>query len=239
MSHSARTDSRSVLFRICAAAGIGGALITFVFGILHPKGTADVGSVSEWMTRVSESDVWILVHFMLAWASVLILVAIVGIAHSYEGDTSSAWARVGLLVAAVTTAIGVMTFLIDGAVVKHIADRWILNPDDPVISGAARLATEIGFILVAGLQLTTGMVAFIFGIAGLAASSRPHWLPWLALLTAFVAIITGSTHYLFGASTWAVNASYVSNGLFAIWVLAMSRQMWRGVSTPAMDARGG
>jgi hypothetical protein len=139
-------------------------MITFVFGILHPKGTADVGSVSEWMTRVSASDVWILVHFMLAWASVLTLIAIVGIAHSYAAGASSAWARVGVLVAAATTAVGVATFLIDGAVVKHIADRWIVEPDDPAISGAARLATDTGFILVAGLQLTTGMVAFILAL---------------------------------------------------------------------------
>jgi hypothetical protein len=212
--------------RISAVAGISGAIITFSFGILHPKGTSGVGSVSEWMTRVSGSDAWILVHFMLALAAVLILIAIVGIARSYDEEGSAAWARVGLIVAAVTTAVAVLTFMIDGAVVKHIADRWAIQPDDPATLGAALFATEIEFILVAGLQLMTGITAFIFGVAGLGSNSHPAWLSWLALTTGLIGVIPRSAHYLFGASTWAVSASYVSSALFAIWILAMSWRMW-------------
>jgi hypothetical protein len=160
-------------FRIAAAAGISGALITFAFGLLHPKGTSDVGSPTEWMTRVSGSDVWVLVHFMLIWASVLILVALAGIARSYIEESATTWARLGLLVGILATVVAVMTFLIDGAVVKEIADRWAANPADAATLGAARIATELGFILVAGLQLTTGTTALLFGIAGLRSNSHP------------------------------------------------------------------
>jgi hypothetical protein len=40
---------RRASFRMNAVAGIAGALITFAFGLLHPKGRSDVGSLTEWM----------------------------------------------------------------------------------------------------------------------------------------------------------------------------------------------
>jgi hypothetical protein len=211
------------LHRISGVAGIASALVTFAFGLLHPKGTTDVGSVDEWMTRVHASDVWILVHFMLIWASLLALVALVGIARSYTDEGQNPWARVGVIVAAVTTAIAVLTFLIDGAVVKRIADVWA--QDTNTFAATARLATEVGFILVAGLQLGTGAVALAFGIAGLRSPLYPTWLPWLALITAIVGIVPGSANYLFGVSTWSLNFSYVSSALFALWLLVMSRHL--------------
>ena len=218
--------NNGALYRIAAVAGIFGALLTFVFGLLHPKGTSGVGTLTEWLTRVHGSDVWVLVHFMLMWSSVLVLVAAVGIARSYAEDHAAVWARVGLAVAFIATAVAVITFLIDGAVVKDIADRWVANPHDVATQGAARIATDIGFILVAGLQLTTGMTALVFGVAGLLSESHPKWLAWMAAGAGLIGVIPGSAHYLFGASTWAVNASYVSSGLFAVWILAMSRRLW-------------
>ncbi len=221
------------LFRICAVAGVSGALLTFVFGILHPKGTSDVGTLSEWMNRVHSSGVWVLVHFMLLMASILILVAAAGIARSYPEERAASWGRIGLLVTVIATAVAVITFLVDGAVVKDVADRWATNPNDPATLGAARIATDIGFILVAGLQVTIGMAALLFGVAGLAARSHPSWLAWLALAAGVIGFVSGSAHYLFGSSTWSVNAIYASNGLFGIWMLAMSRRLWVLAATPA------
>ncbi len=214
------------LARISAGAGLTCAVITFLFGILHPKGTSDVGSVNEWMTRVHASDVWILVHFMLMLSSILALVALVGIARSFAEPGASAWARIGVIVGAVMVSIAVVTFLVDGAVVKQTADAWASNTGDPAMSAAAALATSLGFILVAGVQVGTGAVALIFGMAGLRSNSHPAWLAWLALATAAIGIVPGSTNYLFGAATWNVSASYVSNGLFAFWLLAISRRLW-------------
>ena len=213
------------LSRISGAAGILGAVTTLVFGALHPKGSRDVGSVSEWMTRVGASDAWVLIHFMLLLASILGLVALVGVARSYPEGSAQAWARIGVLVATVATAIAVMTFLIDGAVVKETADRWVAGPQE-ANSGDARLATDIGFVLVAGLQLATGFVATIFAIAGLRSPTHPPALAWMALAAGSIGVISGAAHYLLGSSTWAANATYVSSGLFGIWVLAMSRRLW-------------
>ena len=214
------------LFRISAAAGIAGAVITFVFGILHPKGTTDLGSVSEWMSRVHSSDVWNVVHFALAIAAVLMLVAIVGISRSYPEEGAASWARAGLFIATVTTSAALGTFLIDGAVVKETADRFATSPGDAAARGAALLATDIGFILVAGLQIMTGITAAIFGVAGLQTRAHPVYLAWLALVTAVIGIFPGAAHYVFGSGTWSVSASYVSSALFAIWILAMSRRLW-------------
>jgi hypothetical protein len=86
-SSTGREPRLERLYRIGGIAGIEGALVTFVLGILHPKGTSDVGSVTEWMSRVHASDVWIVVHFALAVASVLALAALVAIARSYPRTT--------------------------------------------------------------------------------------------------------------------------------------------------------
>jgi hypothetical protein len=211
--------------RVPAIAGITGALITFAFGILHPKGTSNLGSLTEWMTRVGASDVWVLVHFMLLVASILVLVALVGIASSYTEEPAATWAHLGMVIAIVATVVAVITFLIDGAVVKETADRWLGDRQDPALTGAARLATDTGFMLVAGLQLTTGAAALLFAIAGLRAAVFPRYLAWLALVAGLVGIIPGAAHYLAGTSAWTANASYLSNGLFAIWILVMSRRL--------------
>jgi hypothetical protein len=215
------------LFRIGASAGIAGALVTLVFGILHPKGTSDVGSLAEWMSRVHSSDIWTVVHFALAIAWLLMLVSIVAIAQSYPEEEAAPWARVGTIIAIVATAAALITFLVDGAVVKETADRFANNPDDAAARGAALLATDVGFILVAGLQLMSGITAAAFGVAGLQSRAHPRYLAWLALATGVIGIVSGAAHYLLGSSTWAANASYVSSGLFAVWILAMSRRLWR------------
>lgn len=213
-------------FRIGGLAGISGALLTFAFGILHPKGTNDVGSMSEWMSRVHSSDIWTLIHFALAVSWVLILISIVAIARSFREGDAALWARIGMIVAIVATSTAWITFLIDGAVVKETADRLASHPDDAAARGAALLATDAGFILVAGLQLMTGFTAALFGVTGLRSKAHPTYLAWLALVTGAIGIVAGSAHYLFGSATWSVNATYVSSGLFAIWILVMSKRMW-------------
>lgn len=218
--------------RVAGRAGVSAALVTYAFGILHPKGLSDVGSLSEWMTRVVGSDVWVLVHFMLLVASLLTLVALAGITQVLTEQGGATWARVGMLLGIIATAAAVMTFLIDGAVVKETADRWASDPEVPAFHGAARLATDLGFILVAGLQLTTGATALAFGLAGLSESAHRH-LAWLAILTGMVGIVPGSAYYLAGSSTWLVNASYVSSGLFATWLLLMCMRLLRGSETEA------
>jgi hypothetical protein len=225
--------------RITAMAGMSGAVITAIFGILHPKGSSDVGTLREWMTRVAESDIWVFVHFMLMVGSVLFLIATVGIARSYPEGSAAAWARVAFITNIVASGVAVMTFLIDGAVVKEIASLWEANPNDPATLGAARLATEAGFILVAGLQLSIGTVAFLFGLAGLATSAHPRWIAGVAIVAGITSVVPGAVHYLWGASTWSVSSVYVSTALFAIWVFVMSRRVWihQGVTLPASELR--
>jgi hypothetical protein len=71
------------------------------------------------------------------------------------------------------------------------------------------------------------MTALLFGLAGLLSQAHPLSLAWLALATAAIGILVGSSSYLVGESTWSVSASYVSSALFGIWILLMSRRLWR------------
>jgi hypothetical protein len=212
--------------RLGAAAGIGGAVITLGAGAIHPKGSSDVGTPGEWMTRVGGSDIWIADHLLLLIGSLLLLVASVAIARSFIDEGARSWAHTAWIMNVVATGIAVVTFLFDGAVVKNIAELWETNPDDPSVIGAAQLATETGFILVAGLQLLTGVVALLFAAAGLADSSHPRWLGVLALAGGLAAVVPGGIHYLGGSTTVTVSLIYVSGALISIWFLLMSRRVW-------------
>ena len=209
------------------AAGVAGAAATIGAGILHPKGSSDVGTVHEWMTRVGGSSVWVPVHFLLLVAGVLLLVSAVEIARSYAEPVAGAWARRGLVVMAIGTAVAAVAFLVDGPVLKETAERWQAEPDDAATRGAAQAITDIGFVLVAGFQLLIGMAAVMFGLAGLGTAAHPRWLGWLALAAGATAVVPASVHYLAGASTVSVNLVYLSSFLFSAWVFAMAIRLWR------------
>jgi hypothetical protein len=212
--------------KVGASAGLAGALLTLVAGALHPKGSSDVGTVAEWMTRVGNSDVWIPDHLLLLVGSLLLLVASVTIAHSFRDERARAWAEAAWTVNVVATAIAVVTFLFDGAVVKNVAEQWQAHPEDPSTLGAAQLATETGFILVAGLQLTTGAVALLFAAAGFTEPRYPRWLMGVVLAGGLAGVIPGAAHYLAGSSTITVSLVYVSSALVAIWFLLASWRLW-------------
>jgi hypothetical protein len=212
--------------RLGAVAGIAGAVITLGAGAIHPKGSSDVGTVSEWMTRVGDSNIWIADHLALLIGSLLLLVASVAIARSFQDERARTWAEAAWIINVVATGVAVVTFLFDGAVVKNIAELWQARPDDPSTIGAARLATETGFILVAGLQLTTGVVALLFAAAGLTDGAHPRWLGGVVLAGGISAVIPGGVHYLAGSTTLTVSLVYVSGALVAIWFLLMSRRLW-------------
>jgi hypothetical protein len=218
-----------------AKAGVAGATATVAAGVLHPKGSSDVGTVQEWMTRVGDSNVWVPVHYVLLVAGVLALLAIADIARSYAEQRASAWARRGLVVMSVGTALAAAAFLVDGPVLKETAERWQALPNDAAASGAAQAITDIGFVLVAGFQLVTGIAAIMFGLAGLSTAVHPRWLGWLGLTAGVTAVVPASLHYLTGASTVTVNLVYASSLLFSAWVFAMAVRLWRspaGVPEP-------
>ncbi len=213
--------------RFGAAAGIAGSALILLAGVLHPKGSSDVGTVEEWMTRVGNSDIWIPIHLALLIGAVLLLLAGIVIARSFTEEPARTWAEAAWITNAIATSVAVVTFLFDGAVVKNIAEVWQSRPDDVATQGAARLATEAGFILVAGLQLTTGMVALLFGGASLSSRAHARWLGVMALAGAATALIPGAAHYLAGSTTWSVSLVYLSSALITVWFLLMSVRLWR------------
>lgn len=212
-----------------------GALTTVVAGAVHPKGSSDVGTLEEWLTRVGDSSVWVLDHYLLALAAVLVLVVAVAIADSYPEEQAARWGRFALATMVVAAGLTILAFLVDGPVLKETAERWQEQPEDAANLGAARAITDIGFILVAGFQLVTGLALLLFGVAGLMTSVHSRWHAWLALVAGAAAVIPASAHYLAGASTWSVNFVYVSSGLFSLWIFVMGYGLWRrakpGVST--------
>lgn len=86
---------------------------------------------------------------MLLLASILTLIAVSGFARSYGEPRAAGWAEFALLVTVLATAVAVVTFLVDGAALKEVADRWIAHPGDAATRGAGELITPLGFILVA------------------------------------------------------------------------------------------
>lgn len=157
----------------------------------------------------------------------LLLPASVAIAHSFPEGAPRSWAHAAWITNVIATVVAVVTFLFDGAVVKNVAQLWQQRPGDVATEGAALLATTTGFILVAGLQLTVGMVVLLFAVAGLRAQTHPRWLAALALVGAITSLVPGTAHYLAGSSTWTANLVYVSGAAVALWFLLMSLRLWR------------
>jgi hypothetical protein len=215
------------LARVAGAAGVAGAAVTVGAGLLHPKGSSDVGSVGEWMTRVGGSDWWTPIHLALLAGALLYVVAAAGLATAFPEEDAAAWAHLGFVANVVAGGVAVVTFLFDGAVVKNVAELWERQPTDAAVVGAARLATETGFVLVAGLQVTTGVVALLFAAAGFRSRAHPRALAWAALVAGVAGVVPGAASYLRGAETWSTSMSYVSTGLFSAWVLAMSLRLRR------------
>jgi hypothetical protein len=226
--------SDTLLYRVSGSTGVVAAVLIWVFGLLHPKGSSDVGTLHEWLTRVGGSDVWVVVHFMLAVAAILVLVASVGIARSFGEGQARVWADLALPATIAATAVSLVTFLVDGPALKAIADQWLARPGDPATLGAGSVITEVGFILVAGLQISKGVVALLFGAAGVASRSHPAWPAWLAVVAGLLGLVPGSLHYLFGASTPTVSLAYVSEALFGVWVFAMSWRLWGQARSPVV-----
>jgi hypothetical protein len=226
---------RPLLARVAGVCGVAGAVMLWIFGLLHPKGASDVGAVEEWMTRVGGSDVWIPVHLALLLASILVLLAAVGIRDSFPEEASATWARLAFTVTIVATSAAVATFLVDGAALKQFADLWVARAGDAGMRPAGELITAVGFILVAGLQISKGIAALLFGAAGLTTRAHPRWIGWLAVATGLLGPIPGSLHYLVGTSTATVNLVYVSEALFGLWVFVMSWRLLERRSVSAED----
>lgn len=222
--------------RSAGLAGMVGAVATLAAGVVHPKGSSDVGTLEEWLTRVGNSRIWVLDHFVLLVAAVLLVIAARGITHSYPEAAAREWAHRALTVTVASTALTAIAFLVDGPVLKEAAERWQEAPGDAAVLGASRAITEIGFILVAGFQLVVGIAASLFACAGLTTSAHPRVLGWLAAAAGVTAIVPASAHYLAGASTWSVSLVYVSSGLFSAWTFAMAWRLWRGPAVKSVTA---
>lgn len=97
--------------RLGAGAGIAGAVVTLVAGAVHPKGSSDVGTVGEWMTRVGNSDIWIPIHLALLLGAILLMIASFAIGQSFAEAHARTWADAAWKTNIAATAVATLAFL--------------------------------------------------------------------------------------------------------------------------------
>jgi hypothetical protein len=221
---------RSVL-RWGGLAAMAGAVVAFVFNILHPR-VGEPDNTEKFLTEIADSSIWVFDHYMLAWALALALIGFLAIGRSFADGPGASWGRIaaGSAIAGITVALA--TVLVDGPAVKDVADAWADGPN------AETLATATA-VLHVGEALFTGIMGSIFGITpvlfGVAVlNGRGEylaWLAWLAIGSGGLGLFTGSVQYLTGISNATANILFPIGSLAAtVFLFVAGWTLWKRTS---------
>jgi hypothetical protein len=226
---------RGVL-RLGGLAAMIGAVLGFVFNLLHPRSTAAASSVMNELHLVAASDIWVFVHLMLAWSLAFALVGLVAIGWSFKEGPGATWARFALASAIAGVAIAFITVLIDGPAMKHVADSMMAD-HGPEMMATATAVAEVSFALFTGtIGSLFGLTPVLFGVATLNDDSQPTGLGYLAVGAGVLGLLTGSVQYVRGVSNLTANILFPIASLgFIVWLFIMGWRLWNQRAATAVD----
>jgi hypothetical protein len=222
-------EQRSWLSRIGSVCAIVGALGAAVGNLLHPVTPRDdpVGVARV----IAESDAWTLIHVVIVIGLILMFLGLVAIGHSIAGGVAEALARLGVYAAAVGTALGVATVILDGVGAKQLADQWAEAPGATKALALSLVSTNetLNFALAGMFNLSFAGVPFILlGLAVALDSVYPRWLGWLAAFAGLGSVAAGLVQAFTGKPTVAsLILTIIGPTIISLWVLVMGVLMAR------------
>jgi hypothetical protein len=216
-------ESTYWLARIGSWAAILGSLAAAIGNILHPiTPRADPVGVAR---VIADSDAWTAIHLIIIAGTLLMLGGLVAIRHTIRGGLPEALARLGVYAAAIGTAIGLVTLILDGVGAKQLGDQWASAPAaDQAIALAVVSANETTNFALAGLFNTAfaGVPFILIGLAVALSDTYPRWLGWVAAAAGLGSIAAGTLQALTGEPTLAsLILTIVGPTLIALWVFVM------------------
>ena len=215
-----------------------GAALGFVFNLLHPRSSAAAAGAMNELHLVAASNIWVFVHFMLAWSIAFALVGLVAIGWSYGEGAAASWGRFATASAIVGVAVTFITILVDGPAMKHVAEAMMAGHSPETIA-AGTAVSEIAVALFTGTMGSLfGLTPVLYGIATLNDNRYPSALGYLSIVAGVLGLITASIQYFGGISNLTANILFpIASLAFTVWSFAMGWRLWKpevGVKEPAL-----
>lgn len=218
--------------RAGAGAAIVGAVLGFVFNLLHPRGS--VVNVTDELRLVSESQIWLLDHFGLMVAIGLSVIGLVVIGRSLDKEPAGSWGRLAAASAVLGGSVALVTLFVDGMANYAVATEWAASQSAASLAAGTAVA-QISLALFTGIMPTFfGITPVLFGIAVMSSDEHPNWLGYLALLAGLLGILTGSIQFLNGVAPLTADILFpISSIAFTLWTLIMGWRLWSRSAAPA------
>lgn len=222
-----RATQRS-LARLGAVAALGGAVLLFVSTLLHPLGS-DPNAPRAAFAEYAADSLWVWSHLGQFVGFVVLGMALVALAATFEPGRPAAWARIGLAGTASLIAVAAALQAVDGLALKAMVDRWANATGEARVlayeSAFAVRQIEIG--LASLLSLVSGFTLTAFGVAILLSTRYPTWLGGLGLLGGLGTAAAGAAQASTGFSDLAMTLSMLSGSVLLVWAIPAGVLMWR------------
>jgi hypothetical protein len=216
------------LARIGAIAAVVGAVTLFIATLLHPM-SADPNDAAAAFAEYAADTKWVASHLGQFLGVAVLGVALVALAGTLGAGKSSAWARIGVALAAASVAATAALQAVDGVALKVMVNRWAQATAEAralAFEGAfAVRQIEIG--LASLLSLLFGLTITVFGISMLLSPRFPRWLGGLGLLGGVATCAAGVTYAHTGFSPAGMMLSMSASSALLLWAIAAGGFMWR------------
>jgi len=223
------TDRRSVI-RTGAILGVVATSMAIVGNALHPRDSgSSVPTALEYLELIGDNDGWVVVHFMIMVASLLILFAQFTATEFLRSTRAASLASAALVFAVFGAAINMTDLLVDGAATTALVEDGSL--DEGAVAAAAASLHVLDFALFSGLMLCFfGAPFMLYGLATARSGVLPAWFGWLGVALSLAMIAVGSWQIVDGVSNLTYKVLFPPlAALLTIWFGAWNVLIWRRV----------
>ena len=223
-------DERRAL-RLGGGAAMVGAAILAVANLLHPR-LSDLDSVEAELKLASDSSIWLLDHFLIAWGLAFLLVGLLAIASYLDSGASSTMARIARASAVGGVVVGYIAVSVDGMAVKEVADDWAASGGSEMSLAAGTAVAHISLALFTALiGSLTGLTPVLMGTAQLWSGRVDKRVAYVGIGGGALCLLVASIQFLAGPSTLVTNVLFSVGSLaVTVWTFLSGRQLWKAGS---------
>ncbi|MDB5107845.1 MAG: hypothetical protein JWM69_786 [Candidatus Binatus sp.] len=214
--------------KIGSTCAIAGAVLLFVGTYLHPM-SADPNDALAAFAEYAASRIWVASHLMQLAGFVLLMSALLVLAHQLEALYRSAWSRIAAGVATAAIAVATMLQAVDGIALKAMVNAWASSPvaEKTAAFHAAFAIRQVEIGLASTLSMLGGLTMTIFGVAMLVGEPYPKWMGIVAIVGGACTMLSGVVMAYTGFSGWSMALNMPSSSILLVWMLALGILMWR------------